>query len=54
MKKFRILETEQGMAGKVGIHPLSKGQLTGVLVKRKSWKVRMDPGRDPTAGFFQG
>ena len=30
-------------------------QLTGsVLVKRKSWKARMDPGRDPTAGLFSG
>ena len=24
------------------------------LAKRKSWKVRMDPGQDPTASFFQG
>ena len=24
------------------------------LVKCKSWKVRMDPGQDPKAGFFQG
>ena len=25
-----------------------------VLAKRKSWKVRMDPGWDPTAGLFPG
>ena len=27
---------------------------SSVLVKRKSWKVKMDPGRDPTAGLFSG
>ena len=27
---------------------------SSVLVKRKSRKVRMDPGRDRTVGFFQG
>ena len=27
---------------------------SSVLVKRQSCKVRMDPGQDPTAGFFQG
>ena len=27
---------------------------SSVLVKRKCWKVRMDPGWDPTVGFFQG
>ena len=25
---------------------------SSLLVKRKSWKVRMDPGRDPTAGLI--
>ena len=28
-------------------------KVNSVLVKRKSRKVRMDPGRDPTEGFFQ-
>ena len=28
--------------------------LSSVLAKGKSWKVRLNPGQDPTAGFFSG